>query len=172
MIENYSSVFNGYWNSHPIGSPPSALEGATIADLMLNSFNLDLSNLSLNETVTGPGWALWIQQYDGLEITNSSQIYFQVYPPTGAVIQLLVFEGSGWNAIPSNFSLGISPALAMKNAEQYATVDLHFGQIGYIGISLQVIQEHIYYSITLSDQSKTYQLFMNPITGEIGFPQS
>jgi hypothetical protein len=171
LVNNYSS-YNDYWNSHPFGNPPPAAADAAVSSLMLKAFNLDLSKVALNDGVQGPGWQQWTQEYDGLQIANGGVVQFEIYPPTSAVIELLIVQGSGWHVIPSNFPLDVPASTALNAAEEYASTDLHMGFLSYASISLQVIQDHLYYAATVSDQSRTYVLFVNPITGGVGFPQS
>jgi len=170
IVQDYNTLFNGYWNSHPIGNPPTTAEDLAVSNLMLNSFGLDLSKVTLNDNITGPGWAQWSQEFNGLQIANSGEVYFEVYPPTSAIIRLIVIEGAGWHLVPANFPLDIQASAALDSAKGYATTTLHIGFIGYASISLQIVQDHLYYAATLSNQSKTYILFVNPITGEVGFP--
>jgi hypothetical protein len=168
---NYSSLYNDYWNSHPYGSPPSAAEDVAVGDLLLKSFGLDLSGVSLADNVTGPGWASWTEEYNGLGIANSGEIYFEVYPPTSQIIRLVIDESGGWHLIPSDFPLNISASAALDYAKAYATNTLHMGFLGYASVSLEIVQNCMYYAATVSNQSQTYVLFVNPITGEVGFPQ-
>lgn len=172
IVQDYNTLYNGYWNSHSIGNPPTTAEDLAVGNLMLNSFGLDLSKVTLNDNVTGPGWAQWSQEYNGLQIANSGVVYFEVYPPTSEIIRLIIIEGAGWHLVPANFPLNVQASAALDSAKAYATNTLHVGYIGYASISLQIVQDHLYYAATLSNQSKTYILFVNPITGEVGFPDS
>jgi len=169
-VENYSALYNGYWNAHSYGNPPTTAEDVAVGNLMLKAFNLDLSRVTLDDNTTGPGWALWTQEYNGLQIANGGQIYFEVYPPTSAIIRLLIVEGAGWYQIPSGFPLDTTSSAALGAARAYATSAIHMGFIVYAGVSWQIVRDHLYYAATISDQMKTYVLFVNPATGEVGLP--
>lgn len=169
-VKNYSELYNDYWNTHPYGNPPTAAEDVAVGNLLLKTYDLDLSRVALNDNITGPGWASWSQEYNGLQIANSGQIYFEVYPPTSSIIRLLIVEGAGWSLIPHDFPLNISATAALGLARAYATNTIHMGFIGYASISFQIVQDHMYYAATVSDQYSTYILFVNPVTGEVGFP--
>jgi len=171
LVNNYSAIYNDYWNSHQFGNPPPPSVDAKASNLTRMAFNLNLSEVAVYNKTNGPGWQEWQQEFNGSTIANSGQIIFQIYPPTSTIIELLIIEEAGWHAIPSNFPLDVSASEALNSAESYATTELHLGYIAYAHISLQIIQDHLYYAATVSDQSKTYVLFVNPITGEIGLPQ-
>ncbi len=171
FAQNYSALYNGYWSTHQYGTPPSISADLAVGNLMLQAFNLDLSNVQLNTSISGPGWQQWMQDFNGIQIANGGQVYFEVYPPTSQIIRLIIVEGTGWNLIPSSFPLQVSASSALNSTKTYATNTLHMGYITYASLSLQVVQDHLYYAATLSNQSKTYILFVSPITGQIGFPE-
>lgn len=191
FVKNYSSLHNDYWNNHPAGNPPNSTEDASVRNLLLQSFNLDLSKTQVDMNVTGPGWAQWSQEYNGLNIANSGQVYFEVYPPTSKMIELIIVEDGGnyppttingvglflsqygdWHIIPSNFTLSISSSIALNDAKAFATNVLHMGFIGYASVSLQIVSDHLYYAATVSDSGRSVLLFVNPISGEVGSPTS
>jgi len=167
-VQNYTA-YNQYWTNHTTGSPPTAEEDVAVGNLMLKAYGLDLSRVSF-ASFTQPGWATWSQEYKGLPIANSSQITFNVYPPKSLIIRLETIAYAGWSLIPSNFPLDVSPSTALASAEAYAADTLHIGNITSASIAFQVIHGDMYYCATVGNQSEAYILYVNPVTGEVGFP--
>lgn len=175
VVQDFDALYNGYLNNHTgaIYPPPSAsAASAKVADLMLESFGIDLSKVSLVNNVTGPIWVQWSQQFQGLNIANSGVVYFEFYPLTSQVIRMVIDENGGWHLVPSNFPLDIPPSNALSSAKAYAITTLEMGSINYAKTSLQVIQSHLYYALTVANQTMTYVLYVNPITGVVGYPSS
>jgi hypothetical protein len=201
VVQDYNSLYNDYFNNYTAGmsNPSPSIASVTVGNLMLSAYGIDLSKVSLANIYAGEQWLRvdWTEQYRGMGIANSAEVYFEYYPPTSQVIRLIIVENSieeqdlccgypltlgmigtfnaeqgGWYLIPQNFPLNISASAALNSAKEYGTNTLHMNNIVYASIDLQVIQDHLYYAATISDQSKTYYLFVNPITGEVGFPLS
>jgi len=168
-VQNYSGYLDA-WNNQTTWSPPTVGEDLAVSNLMLRAYGLDLSRVGLDASSTGPGWATWSQEYQGLPIANSSQITFNVYQPTSLIFRLEIIAYSGWNVIPPNFPMNVSATEALASAQAYATNTIHIGNITSATIAFQIIQGHMYYAATISSQSQAFILYVNPATGEVGFP--
>jgi hypothetical protein len=168
-VQNYSTYLNS-WINQTTWSPPTVGEDLAVSNLMLRAYGLDLSKVGLDANSTGPGWATWSQEYHGLPITNSSQITFNVYQPTSLIFRLEIIAYAGWNVIPSSFPLDVSASEALASAQTYATNTIHMRTITLATIAFQIIQDHMYYIATVGNQSIVYILYVNPVTGEVGFP--
>ena len=197
IVQDYNTLYNDYFGNYTAGvsNPSPAVASVTVGNLMQSAFGIDLSKVSLANPYASEHWIRvdLTQQYNGMMIANSGEVYFEYYPPTSQVIRLIVEESNnwalqspwspeaigpfvaqlgGWHLIPPNFPLNISAPVALDDAKTYATNALHMGSIGYASISLQMVQDHLYYAATVSNQTKTLLFFVNPITGQIGFPQT
>ena len=168
-VQNYSGYLDA-WNNQTTWGPPTVGEDLAVSNLMLRAYGLDLSRVGLDASSTGPGWATWSQEYQGLPIANSSQITFNVYQPTSMIFRLEIIAYAGWNVIPPNFPLNVAATEALASAQAYATDTVHVGNITSATIAFQIIQGHMYYAATISSQSQAYILYVNPATGEVGFP--
>ena len=168
-VQNYSTYLNA-WTNQTTWSPPTVGEDLAVSNLMLRAYGLDLSRVSLNANSTGPGWATWSQEYQGLPIVNSSQITFNVYQPTSLIFRLEIIAYDGWNVIPTSFPLNVTSPVALASAEAYATNTIHAENMSGATIKFQIIQGHLYYVAIIGNQSLAYILYVNPATGEVGFP--
>lgn len=168
-VQNYSTYFNA-WTNQTTWTPPTVGEDLTVSNLLLRAYGLDLGRVSLNANSTGPGWATWSQEYQGLPIVNSSQITFYVYQPSSLIFRLEIIESAGWNVIPPSFPLSVSASEALASAQAYAMDTIHIVNVSSATIAFQIIQSHLYYVATIGSQSLAYVLYVNPATGEVGFP--
>jgi hypothetical protein len=189
-VRNYTGLHDSSVN---YTNPSPDVASAGVADLMSNAYGIDLGKFSLGDIFAGDGSnrVAWYQTYQGMQIGSGGGIYFEYYPPTSQVIWLIVNMNSGWEAqppwsfnslstfaagiggwdeIPSSITLNLSSSVALADAKTYATNTLHMGYIGYSSIELALISGHLYYSATVANQSNTYVLFVDPISGEIGYP--
>lgn len=191
-VKNYTALHDiaiNYTNSS------SAVASAKVADLMANSYGIDLGKLALGNIFAGDGSnrVSWYQTYQGIQIGDGGSVFFEYYPPTSQIIWLVVnmdsgweaqppwsfqslsvfvAEIGGWNQIPSSVTLNVSSSVALADARTYATDTLHMSYTSYSSIELAVVSGHLYYAATVANQSHTYVLFVNPITGEVGYPSS
>ncbi|MDV3292660.1 MAG: hypothetical protein LYZ70_00130 [Nitrososphaerales archaeon] len=148
-----------------------------VEQLMANTFGVSLGNMALvnqfSPVLSSTNYQIqWAQGYQGVPIANSGVIFFQFYPPTSKLVRIIIDENDGWYQIPPNFPFKVQPSAALSSVEGYAASNLHMSSIEYTSVSLQVVGNQMYYAITVSNFIKSYLLFVNPRTGEIGFPQS
>lgn len=190
IVRNFTALHDSsvnYTNSSP------DVASAKVVGLMANAYGIDLGKFTLRNTFAGDGSnrVSWYQTYQGMQIGDGGGIYFEYYPPTSQIIYLVVnmnfgwtsqppwsfqtlgsfvAEIGGWNQIPPSVTLNLSSSVALADAKTYATNTLHMGFIGYSSIELTLVSGHLYYAATVANQSNTYVLFVNPITGEVGYP--
>jgi hypothetical protein len=192
IVKNYTALHDSSVN---YTNPSSAVASAKVANLIANAYGIDLSKFTLGNIFAGDGSnrVSWYQTYQGMQISDGGGIYFEYYPPTSQIIWLVVnmdfgwgiqppwsFNDlgryavgiGGWNQIPSSITLNLSSSVALAGAKTYAENTLHMGFIGYSSIELALVSGHLYYAATVANQSNTYVLFVNPITGEVGYPIS
>jgi len=198
-VQNYSTLYDDYFND-TTGVSNSSLTTAisAVSNLMLRAYGVNLTEVTLGNTYESEHWIRvdWTQRFAGMEIANGGEIYFEFYPPTSQVIRLIIIENSieafdlccgqpltlpmmdvfntqqgGWYLIPPNFPVVMNASAALTLAKKYGTTILHMNYITYSSIELYAVQDHLYYAATISDQSRTYYLFVNPITGQVAFPQ-
>ena len=89
------------------------------------------------------------------------------------MLKIKIF-GSLRYRIPSNFSLKIDVRKAIEIASDYlrnilkkaTTFSNPFGQPALF----VVVQDHLYYLVTLYNSYEGYEIFVNPGTGEVGMP--
>jgi hypothetical protein len=148
-----------------------------VQQIVNKAFGVPLANLTevdqLSPYLSATDYVVqWGEGFQGMPIANSGVVYFEFYPPASQLVRMIITEGSGWYSIPSNFPLDVQPTVALDSVVGYATYTLHMNSISYSDISLQIIQERMYYTVTLSNYAHTYLFVVNPRTGEIGFPQS
>ncbi|MGQ9782249.1 MAG: hypothetical protein ACUVQ8_08460 [Nitrososphaeria archaeon] len=113
---------------------------------------------------------------EGAEVFAQSRFEFGFYPPNGELLKINIL-GSLWYHIPSNFPLNVTSRKAIDMASDYlrnmlktdvATFTNPFGQ----PVLFVVIQDHLYYLVTLYNSSSGYEVIVNPRTGEVGMPTS
>jgi hypothetical protein len=146
-----------------------------VQQIMNDAFGVPLQNLTVVDqfppSLSPTDYVVqWVQGYDGVPIA-SSVVYFEFYPPTSELTRMIIIEGTGWYQIPSDFPLSIQASTALSAVEGYAANTLHMSSITYTDVSLQVVDDQMYYAVTVSNYTNGYILFVNPRTGEIGFPQ-
>lgn len=189
-VKNYTALHDSSVN---YTNPSSAVASAKVTSLMANAYGIDLGKFALGNVFAGDGSDMvsWDQTFNGIQIADAGGILFEYYPPTSQIICLIVnmnfgwevqppqsFKDlsafaagiGGWNQIPSSITLNLSSSVALADAKSYATDTLYMGYIGYSSIELAMISGHLYYAATVANQSNTYVLFVNPITGEVGYP--
>ena len=192
IVKNYTALHDGSVN---YTNPSSAVASAKVASLMASAYGIDLGKFTLGNMFAGDGSnrVSWYQTYQGMQVGDGGGIYFEYYPPTSQIIWLIVnmnfgweiqppwsfsdlgvfaADIGGWNQIPSSITLNLSSSAALADAKTYATNTLQMGFIGYSSIELALVSGHLYYAATVANQSNTYVLFVNPITGEVGYPSS
>ncbi len=158
---------------------------AQVEQLMANAFGVPLNNETvfnqLPPHLSSTDYVVqWGEGYRGTPIANSGSIYFEFYPPMSKLVRIIIIEygGSvvtpllGWYQVPSSFPLDVQPSTALSSAESYAMSTLHVSSTVYSSVSFQVVHNQMYYAVTVSSYTAGYVLFVNPRTGEIGFPQA
>jgi hypothetical protein len=109
------------------------------------------------------------QNPDGTYYFSSSQVYFDFNPSNGS-LNVAIIDGPYWYNIPSNFSQKVQPTQATVIAEDYALHSLGVNQISDSEVQFAVIQNHLYYAVTVTDYNTSYTVFVDPNNGSVGFP--
>lgn len=125
----------------------------------------------------------WVQGYKGIpvsgtlvtdwggsRITVPSTLQLEFYPPTGELIGISMF-GPYWYLIPASFPLDVQPSTAISTGVSIANSQLNMSQVTYTNAALVAIQGHLYYVISVGNGIIQYSIYVNPRTGEVGFPQ-
>lgn len=177
ITQNYYKLTGGSATSTTGSAFNSTKADGQVRQIVNDAFGLPLQSLSLVDQlpprVSSTDYVIqWGQEYEGLPIANSGVVYFEFYPPTGQLIRMIIDEGSGWYSIPPNFPLTVQASEALNSVAEYATDTLHMNLVSYTDVSLQIVQNHMYYGVTVSNDTNSYLVFVNPRTGEIGFPRS
>jgi hypothetical protein len=81
--------------------------------------------------------------------------------------------GSHWYVVPPSFGLSVQPSQAVSIAVGVASSQLNMSQISYTNVAFVVVQGHLYYYVSVrGGESRLiqYSIYVNPRTGEVGFP--
>ena len=101
---------------------------------------------------------------------HSCSFYFEFHPPDMRLLRINEM-GQLWYRIPSDFPLEIDAQKAIDIATDYARNSLKMGGIGSPSpVVFIVIQDHLYYLVTVANPTGGYEIIVNPRTGEVGMP--
>ncbi|MBI2938412.1 MAG: PepSY domain-containing protein [Thaumarchaeota archaeon] len=125
----------------------------------------------------------WVQGYKGIPMSGTivtnwaggrstvpSTLELEFYPPTGELIGISIF-GPYWYLIPASFPLDVQPSTAISTAVNTANSQLNMSQVTYTNAALVAMHGHLYYVISVGNGIIEYSIYINPRTGEVGFPQ-
>lgn len=111
-----------------------------------------------------------VTDWGGSRITVTSTLELEFYPPTGELIGISMF-GPYWYLIPANFPLNVQASTAISTVVSMANSQLNMSQLTYTNAAFVAIQGHLYYVISVGNGIIEYLIYINPRTGEAGFPQ-
>lgn len=112
-----------------------------------------------------------VKDWAGNLVIEPSIISFTFYPETGKLISLTIVSPH-WYIVPSNFPINISPNEATSIAKDHITKYTLIKEITFAQTNFIVIKNHLYYIVTLYGDKGSYNVIVNPRTGEVGFPQN
>lgn len=166
-------------------NPPVVANATQFAEKLLNGSSASGESLAFQSQVSsaGPGFTdtRLVESFRGLPITGSLARNFDgshfieeitvdlLIGPTDNHLNRLFLFSPDWYAIPQDFPLEVQPSQAASAA--LAVVNsLNSGGNYVTNVSFAFVSGHLYYLVTASNYQVSYYVFVNPRTGEAGFP--
>ena len=161
-------------------------EGDAIAFHLMNLVGIPTSKMNFTDTLSyyGPSdYKIQLtQSYDGVSLLgllssnpdgsyffSDTQVYFDFNTANGQLREV-IFTNPFWYVIPSSFPLRVSTSNATSLAENYAINSLGMNEVSNTTVNFATIQDYLYYVVTVSNSTSSYQIFVNPSNGRVGLP--
>ncbi len=169
------SAANEYSESimNTVGIPTMALNLTNT----LGSFDPNDYQVQWTQSYEGiPFLGALTQNPDGSYFFSSSQAFFDFNllaansSEAQGQLKEAIFVNPYWYIVPSTFPLKISPSSAGGLAEDYAIHELRMTDVSQVQTSFASVEDHLYYVATVSSPNLSYQVFVDPSNGVVGFP--
>lgn len=166
-------------------NPPVISNATQFADRLLSGPNSPLQNFTFQTQTSHPGTnftdfqltqilgslpvnGTLANNFDGSHYIEQSSVNLLLGPKGNELNRLFLFSPY-WYSVPQDFPMMIPPSQA-AGAALTAISSLNSGGTFVANVGFAVVNGHLYYLVTAGNFEVSYYVFVNPRTGEAGFP--